>query len=155
MRVRTLNIIYSIVFITIAALLYWVSFGEEVTGRPISRDPVWYPRVLLLLSVGTGIILLIRGLLNRSKITIPAIRWQLLAVTMAGAGFYLFLFQRIGFIPDTILLISTMSWYLGFRRPLIVAVVAIGFTVLVWYGFNDLLNVTPPGLTLPSIRYGF
>ena len=67
MRVRTLNIIYSIVFITIAALLYWVSFGEEVIGRPISRDPVWYPRVLLLLSVGTGVILLIRGLLNGQK----------------------------------------------------------------------------------------
>lgn len=155
MRTRLLDIIYSAIFLATGAFLYWTSFGEEVAGRPISQDPVWYPRVLLILSLAMALILLIRGVVKRSTDKIPTIRWKTLAASMIVVGLYLALLEKLGFIPVSLVLISTMSWFLGFHRLWVIAAVAVGFTIAVWYGFNDLLSVTPPGLTLPSLRSAF
>ncbi|SDP72314.1 tripartite tricarboxylate transporter TctB family protein [Desulforhopalus singaporensis] len=155
MKTGTLDKIYGAIFMAAAGFLYLVSFEYRVAGRAISQNPVWYPRILLVLMMGAAIILFIRGMVKSSADSIPAIDSRVLSGAMIATGIYLILFQNIGFIWATLLLIPSMSCFLGARRPWVIVSVTVGFTLLVWYGFNDLLNVQPPGIALPSLRSMF
>ncbi len=154
MTPRALDAVYGAVLLAAAGLLYLSSYADEVPGQPVSGNAVWYPRILLVLMATLSILLIGRGLLAGAQAALPGVRWRPLAAATALTGVYLASLQDVGFLPATLLLLPLMSWMLGFRRPAAIAVVTIGFTVAVWYGFNDLFNMTPPGPGLPSLVHG-
>lgn len=64
-----------------------------------------------------------------------------LAVTLAG---YLVLFQVLGFLLSTFLLLGGMFYYLGERKIWVTFVVAAGLSVAVMLAFREGLNVNLP-----------
>jgi len=148
---RALDVLYGTVLFAAAAALYWVSFDPQVAGRPIARDPEWFPRLLLTLMLIASVALAGLALARRATTLVHPVRWRALAITVAAAGMYLAGFYELGFVPATVVLIPAMCWLLGFRRPLVIAAVAVGFTIGVWYCFALLLNVVPPGPGLPTL----
>ena len=149
---RTLDLAYAAVWLVSAAALLWVSFGLHFEGTPISRDPAWFPQLLLTLMLIAGAVLALRALRSRSATSVDPVHWQALAITLLVSALYLVAFVGVGFIPATLVLIPLMSWLLGFRRPVAIALVTVGMTVGLWYAFALLLNVTPPGIGLPVFR---
>ncbi len=147
---RALDLGFAAAWFAGAAALLWVSFGLQFEGTPISRDPAWFPQLLLTLMLVATAVLAGRALFRAATAAVPSLRWQALAITLLLSASYLVAFVGVGFIPATLVLIPLMSWLLGFRRPWVIVLVTAGFTVGLWYAFTLLLNVTPPGPGLPT-----
>lgn len=151
MKTRLLDVAYGAVFCASACYLFWVSVATGVGASRISSDPMWYPKVLLvLLAISSGYLML-RGALSRDTTRAKTLEWRPTLIVLAASGMYLALFERVGLVPTSLVLIPLMSWLLGFRRPIVIAVIALGFTCAVWYGFYYLINITPPGPALPTL----
>jgi putative tricarboxylic transport membrane protein len=149
---RTLDLAYAAAWLAGAAALLWASFGLQFENTPISRNPAWFPQLLLTLMLIAAAVLAVRSFIRTTATPITSMRWQALAVTLLISALYLAAFVSVGFIPATVVLIPLMSWLLGFRRPLVIVLVTAGMTIGLWYAFTLLLNVTPPGPGLPVFR---
>ncbi|MBA1148875.1 tripartite tricarboxylate transporter TctB family protein [Ectothiorhodospiraceae bacterium WFHF3C12] len=150
MNSRVLNILYGVVFLGSSIYLYWVSVETGVDARRVSSDPMWYPQLLLILLGLCAGYLVLRSVLTREASPVQSVVWKPLAATLAAAGTYLAVFEKLGFVPSTVVLIPLLSWLLGFRRVAVLVVLTVSFTAAVWYGFHLLLNETPPGIGLPT-----
>lgn len=152
MTKRTLDLIYAVAWIFGATALIWTSSGNQFENSPISRDPSWFPQMLLILILIAGVVLALRSFLRGSTAIVKPLRWQALIITLFISSAYLYFFFSLGFIPATVVFIPLMSWLLGYRRPLVIMLVTASLTIGLWYAFALLLNVTPPGIGLPIFR---
>ena len=151
MKARVLDLCYGGAALAAAVAVY-LTGGS--TDRPVAvaSDPFWYPRLLLVLIGVCAIWLMVHALLGRASSAGPErLRRRSLAGTVVISGAYLLVYEWLGVLPATLALMLVFALFQGFRRPLWLVVVAVLFTVLVWYGFADLLNRTPPGPALPSL----
>jgi len=151
MKARVLDVCYGGVALAVAVAVYVTGGGND---RPVSvaSDPYWYPKLLLGLIGACAVWLMVRALLDRRAADgAEPLRWRTLTGTIVISGAYLLGYEWQGFIPATLALMLVFPLFQGFRRPLVLVVVAVLFTVLVWYGFADLLNRMPPGPALPSL----
>lgn len=151
MKTRVLDMAYGALFCAAAFYLFWVSVMTGTDASRISSDPMWYPQVLLVLLAICSGYLVLRGAVSRDATRSKALAWRPTLIALTLAGLYLALFERVGLVPTSLVLIPVMSWLLGFRRPVLLAAIAIGFTGAVWYGFYYLINITPPGPGLPTL----
>jgi hypothetical protein len=147
---RTLDLVYAAALTLGAAALLWASFDLQFAGTPISRDPTWFPNVLLSLILVTSVAFMMRALFWGSTTPVNPLRWRAFTITILVSSIYLFAFFVVGFIPATLVFIPLMSWLLGFHRPLVIALVTAGMTIGFWYAFTLLLNITPPGPGIPT-----
>ncbi len=151
MTARALDIGYGAAALAAAVAVYVTGGGND---RPVSvaSDPYWYPKLLLVLIGVCAVWLMVRAVLDRRAVDGPErLRWRTLAGTVVISGAYLLGYQWLGFVPATLALMLVFALFQGYRRPLSLVVVTVLFTALVWYGFTDLLNRTPPGPALPSL----
>lgn len=151
MKTRLLDMAYGAVFCASAFYLFWVSVVTGTGASRISSDPMWYPQVLLVLLAICSGYLVLRGAVSRDTMRAKALEWWPTLIVLTASGIFLALFERVGLVPTSLVLVPVMSWLLGFRRPVVLAVIAIGFTGAVWYGFYYLINITPPGPGLPTL----
>ncbi|ASK36122.1 tripartite tricarboxylate transporter TctB family protein [Alloalcanivorax mobilis] len=149
MKARALDVCYGGAAL-LAILAVYVGGGSAAGSPPLASNPYWYPKVLLILIGVCAVWLIMRAALGRSGAAPASVQWRALAGSVVVSGAFLFGYERIGFVPCTVVLVVVMGWMLGFRRPLMLLVVSVLFTAAVWYGFSDLLNRTPPGPALPS-----
>lgn len=152
MKTRLLDMTYGAVFCASASYLFWVSIATGTGASRISSDPMWYPQVLLVLLAICSGFLVLRGVLSRDTTRARALECWPPLIVMTASAIYLVLFERVGLVPTSMVLIPVVSWLLGFRRPVVLAAIAIGFTCAVWYGFYYLINITPPGPALPTLN---
>lgn len=68
---------------------------------------------------------------------------------LAALVAYVALFQFLGFILATALYLGSMTWYLGYRRHLVNAVVAVALPFALYAGMTWGLNVALPSGLLP------
>ncbi|WP_252108883.1 MULTISPECIES: tripartite tricarboxylate transporter TctB family protein [unclassified Halomonas] len=151
MKARLLDITYGAVFLAGAGYLFWISTVTGTGASRISSDPMWYPKLLLVLLAICSGALMLREALKRGHRRVPSLDFEPVLIVLATSGVYLALFQKAGFVPASLVLIPLTSWLLGFRRPLVLTMVSIGFVACVWYGFHYLINITPPGPGLPTL----
>lgn len=151
MKARVLDLCYGGAALAAAVAVFIAGGGND---RPVAvaSNPYWYPKVLLVLIGVCAIWLMVKAVLNSHAATPPdRLRWRSLTGTMVISGAYLLGYEWLGFVPATLALMLVFALFQGFRRPLLLVVVAVLFTVLIWYGFADLLNRQPPGPALPSL----
>ncbi|MEX0729771.1 MAG: tripartite tricarboxylate transporter TctB family protein [Aquisalimonadaceae bacterium] len=144
MDVRRLDILYGAVFLAGAAFLYWIAVETGITARRIASDPMWYPKVLLVLMLLCSGWLIVRGVLSRQRDHVGGLEWRRLAVTLVLSTLSLLFFARLGFVLMSLILVPVLSWSLGYRRPWPVVLTTVGFTAVVWCGFTYGLGITPP-----------
>ncbi|GAB3684772.1 tripartite tricarboxylate transporter TctB family protein [Salinisphaera aquimarina] len=150
MNSRKLDLIYGGTVVVAVLLVYWTSTQGARPPVPIANDPFWYPTILLVLIGGCAVVMSLQVILGQQVEAPAPVRWGKLAVAIGFSVFYLLTYERIGFVLDTLALIPLLGWFLGFRRPIILVIVSVGFTAAVWYSFDLLLHITPPGLGLPT-----
>lgn len=127
-----------------AAALYATGLPQDngmVTG--IAMDPAWYPGLLLMLAAGCGALLCAGA----------AVRWFTTASTpgarppgrlVGGFGaiiLYMIVFWYLGYWVATLLFVPLFSIGLGYRRPIVIAVVTLLVTALVWLVFTQALQI--------------
>lgn len=151
MKVRWLDLAYGGVFFGATLCLYWVSVVTGTDARRISSDPMWYPKVLLVMLGLCSALLIVRAAMKPGGERSRALAWKPLLIALSGAAAFLAAFPRLGYVPSALLLIPVMSWLLGFRRPVWLATTTLLFTIGLWYAFHYLLGATPPGPGLPTL----
>lgn len=150
MNARVLDLCYAIAVLLGAVVLY-LTGGSNPTPVPVASNPYWYPKLLLALLAVCAIWLLLRSMLQRRHADAPeSVQWRTLFGTVVISGAFMAGYEGVGFVPCAVALIVVLAWFQGFRRPLLLAVIAVLFTAVAWYGFADLLNRAPPGPALPS-----
>ncbi|UTW12591.1 tripartite tricarboxylate transporter TctB family protein [Marinobacterium rhizophilum] len=128
----------------IAALLYATGLPQADTmGMSIAMDPGWYPWLLLVLAMLCGLGLIVSALVRRgvgsdiaSGVRPGRMVAAMLAISLYVAGFWTF-----GYWVATLLFIPALSWGLGHRKPVEVALVTVVVTSLVWLVFTQLLLI--------------
>jgi putative tricarboxylic transport membrane protein len=134
------------------ALAFYV--GWENRAYPIGTlqepGPGYFP---LLLAVFLGVTGLLIALWGGKSAPLASIRWtetKRAVVILAACGVALFALERIGYRLTVILLLVFFLGVIERRRPLPVAMVALGFGLASYYVVGDLLHVP-----LPRGRWGF
>jgi len=110
--------------------------------------PIYFPVSLGILMVGFGAMLLLKGLKQkkgRSILIFPREALILIAGTLVICSVYIFLFERIGFIPSTMIFMASVLTFINeFKKWKINLAVAVSFTLLIWYVFEKLFYINLP-----------
>lgn len=146
MRRGTLDVIYALALAGLGGFLLRETLDPryaDTMGLGMASDPAFYPRILLTGWLGLAGILLVRGLLSPGD-AIPAPRGGRLVATIAIVAAYTAAISLIGFLFSSVLLSIVLMVMLGFRRPVLVAVIGTAFPLVIWYTFVSLLRIPLP-----------
>lgn len=152
MRRGTLDIVYGLLLASIGGFLFWETTDPkyaDTMGLGVASNPAFYPRILLAAWVGLSVILMLRGALAQQEV-VPAPQVGRLAATIGLVALYTGAIFLIGFLFASILLCAALMVVLGFRHPLLVAVIATAGPLAIWYTFVFLLRIPLP--TSPWFR---
>jgi Tripartite tricarboxylate transporter TctB family len=136
--------------LAVAGIFFMQTVGTGLDDDEIARNPVWFPRVLIVLLALSGLGLLVRGLLLADA---PAPRpvWPRFALVAAGVGGYFAVFDLVGFLIASLVFLPAIAVLLGYRRYLVTLVVTCLFVAAVWYCFAEIFVVRPPGFGLDEL----
>lgn len=131
----------------ISALLFTQVLPGQFEGVALARNPMTFPRFLLLIFTIGGAALFVRGLLvpgTAPKAAQP-VAWLRTLAVISLAGLYFAVFAPLGFIVTTTVFLPTMMLVLGYRNPLVIVMVTILCVVGLWYAFAEGFSIRPPG----------
>ena len=134
-----------------SAVLYAQTVGKGFAHAEIARDPVWYPRLILVLLAAASIGLIVRGLAGRADNGGSTPVWGRFLAVAAAVTAYFLLFDVAGFLLASLVFLPAMTVLLGYRRPLVIGLVAVIFVALVWYCFAEIFVIRPPGFGLDEL----
>lgn len=137
----------------ISALLFTQMLPGQFSGVELARNPMTFPRFLLLLFAlgGAGLVLrgLFRGAQDRSEV--PRVAWGRVLAVVALAGCYLAAFAPVGFIPATLVFLPAAMLVLGYRKAGVIAIVTLVAVVGLWYAFAEIFSIRPPGVGMDDL----
>ncbi len=134
-----------------SAVLYAQTVGKGFAHAEIARDPVWYPRLILVLLALASLGLIVRGLAGPADKGAQAPLWGRFLAVAAAVTAYFLLFDVAGFLLASLVFLPAMTVLLGYRRPLVIGLVAVIFVGLVWYCFAEIFVIRPPGFGLDEL----
>ncbi|MGI6775594.1 MULTISPECIES: tripartite tricarboxylate transporter TctB family protein [Acetomicrobium] len=140
------------VIIGIAGLTLGISYFIQSLNLPKAFignpwAPIYFPLSLGVLMILCSAILLVESLRRRKKSEKFSARvpWFLIIGTMSIGSVYAVLFNRIGFIPSTIIFIGAMLFLVnGTRGWLLNIILTVCLTLSVWYCFEKVLYISMP-----------
>lgn len=135
----------------LAALLFTQVLPGRFDDVPVARNPMSFPRFLLLLLALGGVALMLRGLTAAGRHVALQAAWPRAASVAGLTLLYLVAFRPVGYLPATLVFLPAMMGFLGYRRPLVILVVTIATTVILWYLFAEIFVIRPPGAGLDTI----
>jgi len=142
---RTGPILMALAFLVTAIVLMVASFGEASHTGSVRHDigSTTYPRILLLMMMGlAGIVIMQTWRLPATPTSLSG--WLrvvgLVVITVA----YISAIPLIGFVLATIPFLILVPWMTGYRRFGVTAMVAIIYTVGVWWLFEHVLYIILP-----------
>lgn len=146
MRRDVTTISFGGVLLALVAFLWWESTRQELTvlGNGIAYDPLFFPRLLLILGALCGVGIVIDGLLGRSSRKASDIRWGLWIAISVLIGLFFWAIGALGFPVSAFLFVLAFCALLGYRRWIVVPVVALLVSLGVWYVFTAWLQVPLP-----------
>lgn len=106
-------------------------------------DPVFFPRILIYIWLGLALLMVVRALVSPGR-SDPGQNWSAVFGTIALVLLYAAAIGFVGFLFASVPFAAALMLFLGFRRPLIVAAVALLFPLATWYCFNFLLSIPLP-----------
>lgn len=132
-------------------LLFWVglwTYADQLTvngrGGPISYDPLFFPMLLIQAGAVLSLVVLVTGLMKPQPAFRGSFFGRKIAAAMLIVGAYLLLLKPVGFLLSSVAMILALGSLLGFRRPVVLALVAVGGTALVWVLFTQGLKAPLP-----------
>jgi hypothetical protein len=137
----------------ISALLFTQVLPGQFEGVALARNPMTFPRFLLLLFAAGGAALFLRGLLTSGADTpdAPPVAWRRTLAVVVLAGLYFAAFAPIGFIATTLVFLPAMMLVLGYRNALMIVAVTLLCTVGLWYAFAEGFSIRPPGIGIDDM----
>ncbi|MBF9033873.1 hypothetical protein HKCCE2091_06445 [Rhodobacterales bacterium HKCCE2091] len=147
------NLIAGGAVLGISALLFSQALPGQFAGVELARNPMTFPRFLLVIFAAGGAVLLIQGLVGRRAAGSagPGLAWRRVLAVLVLAGVYLAAFAPAGFIPATLVFLPAVIVTLGYRNPLVIAAVTLLTVAGLWYAFAELFSIRPPGIGIDDM----
>ncbi|KPQ07088.1 MAG: Tripartite tricarboxylate transporter TctB family [Rhodobacteraceae bacterium HLUCCA12] len=149
MTPRVINLIAGGAILGLSALFYAQTLGDRFADTPLSRNPMAFPRLLVLLMALGGAVVIAQALLTRRGAlpgeAVPALNWPRAALITALAAAYFWVFEPFGFLIATGLFLPLAVVALGYRRLLVIVPVTLVVLVGLWYLFAQVFQIRPPG----------
>lgn len=116
-----------------------------------------FPRVVAVIMFLASVLLFVRTILRPVRVEDSEGGMELsVAVTIMLTFVYVFSIQFLGFFIASALFVPLVTWLLGYRRPILIAVVTAVFIGLLYLIFIRLVRTPLPGGTLiPFLRTTF
>ncbi|MBL3593479.1 MAG: tripartite tricarboxylate transporter TctB family protein [Synergistaceae bacterium] len=116
---------------------------KAMVGNPWA--PLFFPLALGVLLVAMGIVVLLKGLRHHPSSAKKGGSKRLIVVTILICLAYTALFERIGFIPSTILFLGGLLFAVNGAKAWIVnSLIAVTFSFGVWYVFEKIFYMNLP-----------
>ncbi|WP_371056781.1 tripartite tricarboxylate transporter TctB family protein [Rhodosalinus sp. K401] len=137
----------------ISALLFTQVLPGQFSGVELARNPMTFPRFLLLLFAMGGAALALRGLFcgAQDRSEVPRVAWGRVFAILVLASCYFGAFAPVGFIPATLLFLPLSILVLGYRKPTVIAAVTLVAVVGLWYAFAEIFSIRPPGIGMEEL----
>jgi putative tricarboxylic transport membrane protein len=114
--------------------------SEYGRGSILRMGPGYFPTVLGLLLLALGAVLTARGLRGHGEpIAVP--RWRPMVFIAGAVGLFAFALPAFGLAPAIMLLVVVSAYASPVRRPMTIALLAIGLTVFTYVVFVRLLSL--------------
>lgn len=137
------------VIVGIALLIGALNLPKSTLGNP--NGPLYFPALIAIILILSGIVYLVQEFKARGvKFTdFTQIRLgkspMYLGVSLVLMIIYTILFERIGFLFSTIIFLLGLLFMLnGHKKWIMNILVAVIFSVVTWYAFGTLLQVSLP-----------
>ena len=142
-----------------AFLIFTIVFWLQTTDLPVrysgvAENPIWYPRLLLILCGTASLLLIIRGILGDKDSPIPLPLIIKLLPVLVVLAVYFWFFERLGFMVSSLIFTPLSILVMGYRRLGITFGFAVVLVVAIWLLFAEVFNIRPPGFGIDDIiRY--
>lgn len=140
------DILFGLFALAFAGVLWWETTKPQYlsdNAQNYGFDPAFFPRILIVLWALLAVSIVVRGT-QLMRDPMPEQNWFPLAGSVLITTGYLSLMNVVGFLFSSIAFAAVLMPFLGFRRPIIVAVVSVLFPIAVWYSFVFLLKIPLP-----------
>lgn len=142
---RPFQIGFALTILVCGGALLWHSFDPSYGSMGIGSafSPVFFPQVLLGFWILFGLIVFVEAL-GMATAEVPKRNWvnpALLTFVLAAAVVAL---KPLGYLVVSIPLAFLSGWFLGFRRPVWLAVIALVCGVFGWWLFDRALGIPLP-----------
>lgn len=120
----------AVIIFLVAAAAWWFS-------RDLPTEARLFPQIVILLMATLSIIMFAKTLKGEPRTDgEPFVkRPGNLLITVVGSVGYIFLVSQIGYFTATVLFMPGLALLLGYRNPVVIAVVTIAFLLLIWVVF--------------------
>jgi putative tricarboxylic transport membrane protein len=125
--------------------LIWHTFDPvyQTSFMTAGRGPVFYPRIILWAMLLFSAIVLWedrgKGANNEAR---GAYGWTIAA--LVATGLYTLAITRIGFVFSTVIFMCVLPWFMGYRRIPVILIIAVLYTLAVWYVFEKVFLIILP-----------
>ena len=110
--------------------------------------PIYFPVSLGVLLIAVGVMILVKALKHSkegSRLSFPREALILIGGTLLICAVYAFIFERIGFIPSTMIFMGSVLTLINeFKNWKINLIVSVSFTLLIWGVFEKLFYINLP-----------
>lgn len=143
-----------IALVLIAFSLLYLLLSYQLPKYPYAIiDADFVPKILGFLLLFLSVLLFLSKKKEteeeKKKRTIPKADIVTLLVVCVFMLVYIFLFELIGFFIMTALFVFVCSWYLGYKRHVVNAIVSLSFSLCIYLLFNYMLQINLPAGVLP------
>jgi putative tricarboxylic transport membrane protein len=125
--------------------LIWHTFDPvyQTSFMTAGRGPVFYPRIILWAMLLFSVIVLWEDHGKAEKLEVRGTYgWTISA--LVATGLYTLAITRIGFVFSTVIFMVLLPWFMGYRRILVILVLAVVYTLTVWYVFEEIFLIILP-----------
>lgn len=146
---RLINLLGGGAILGLSVLFYVQTMGERFAETPLARNPMAFPRLLVLLLAIGGLVVIAQAVLTRrgalpGDVAVP-LNWPRVLLIGALAAAYFWVFEPFGFLPATAVFLPAVIVVLGYRRALVIVPVTVVALVGLWYLFARVFQIRPPG----------
>lgn len=143
---RIHRITFALALLVLGGALFAHSFaGRYATmgiGSPV--NPVFFPRILLMLWIALAMIILVEAVLTAPAPAKATYRWQEPIAMIAVVGLSIWAMRYLGYIGVAGPVAFACGWLLGYRRLFILIAISAVSALGTWWLFDQALGIPLP-----------
>lgn len=131
----------------ISIFLIWDTFsaGYHTSLIVAGRGPVFYPRIILVSMLLLALIVLWQSHAQPSGPSVVDLGAMVrLMAAIVLTGLYVFAITQAGFVLSTLIYTALLPLLMNYRRPIVILLLAIIYTLAIWYIFEKVFLIVLP-----------
>ena len=145
MTYRNAELLFSFTSLFLGSALFLHTFDSsyDMMSLELSMGPTFFPRIVLCVWMLCSIGIFVEALRKREPL--PSFLWGRVLAALALFAVFIALFGKIGFIASGFIFFLCLSWFMGYRKKMLLVCTAAGYIAVMHVLFTNILNFILPG----------